>query len=219
LEQIAASSVSALNGCTDEQIVARVLGGETELFEVIVRRHSRKLYRVAISVVRNDSDAEDIVQDTFCSAYQHLDQFAGRANFTTWLARIALYRALADVKSRRREVPLEDDLGQQLPTLTHRGPSPEQTVGSNEAVQVLHSAIQALPENYRRVLLMRGIDEIDTATTARKLRITETNVKVRLHRARTMLRRGSALPLPAAGPAGPNFSAKFRAEREIEDVV
>jgi RNA polymerase sigma-70 factor (ECF subfamily) len=218
LEQFAASPVSALNGCTDEQIVARVLGGETELFEVIVRRHSRKLYRVAISVVRNDSDAEDVVQDTFCSAYQHLAQFAGRASFTTWLARIALFRALADMKSRRREVPLEDDQGQPLPALTYLGPSPEQTVHSNEAVQVLHSAIQELPDNYRRVLLMRDIDEIDTATTARKLRITETNVKVRLHRARTMLRRESALTL-SAHPAGPDFSTNIGTEREIEDVV
>jgi RNA polymerase sigma-70 factor (ECF subfamily) len=193
VEQFAPNVVPRSNCFSDEQIVIRVLGGQTELFEVIVRRHNRKLFQLANCIVRNYSDAEDVVQDTFFSAYQHLAQFAGRANFGTWLSRIALYRALSKVGSRRREVPLEeDDQGVHLPRLVHRGSSPEQTLCANETAEVLNNAIQALPENYRRVLLMRCIDEFDTATTARELGTTETNVKVRLHRARTMLRRESA---------------------------
>ena len=179
------------NSWTDEEVVSRILAGQTELFELIVRRHSRKLHRVAIAVVRNEGDAEDVVQDAFCSAFQHLSQFAQRASFTTWLTRIALYRALAHLRSKRYEVPLEDGEGHPRATFVHRGPNPEQMFCSNERTRILHSAIQALPPHYRRVLLMRDIDEVDTAATARKLRLTPTNVKVRLHRARTMLRRES----------------------------
>jgi RNA polymerase sigma-70 factor, ECF subfamily len=188
-------TISSSDSWTDEQIVARILAGETELFELIVRRHSRKLYRVAIAVLRHDSDAEDIVQDTFCSAFQHLGQFAQRASFSTWLTRIALYRALGDLRSKRREVPMEDEEGRPLSAFVHRGPNPEQMFYAQEKAMVLNSAIEALPANYRRVLLMRDIAEVDTATTARNLRLTQTNVKVRLHRARTMLRRESAQSL------------------------
>lgn len=216
MELLAPSLLSGSSSSTDEEIIARVLAGETELFEVIVRRHSRKLYRVAISVVRNESDAEDIVQDTFFSAYQHLGQFAGRANFTTWLCRIALYRALADLRSRRRELSLDEEPEQQFPALAHRGPNPEQSLCAKEAARLLHSAIRAMPENYRRVLLMRDLDEVDTATTARELHLTETNVKVRLHRARTMLRRQSASALK---PAAPPDEARLPAETHFECAV
>ena len=196
---------------TDEQIVARILAGEAELFEIIVRRHSRKLYRIAIAVLHNDSDAEDVVQDAFCSAFQHLAQFAQRASFTTWLTRIALYRALANLRSKRREVPLEDEEGQPLSLFVHRGPNPEQAVYAKERAMVLKSVIKTLPASYRSVLLMRDFDEVDTATTARKLRLTPTNVKVRLHRARSLLRRESVrafTPAYAAGSTAPREIAK-----------
>jgi RNA polymerase sigma-70 factor, ECF subfamily len=206
--QIAAKLNPALETCSDEQIVARILGGEIELFEIIVRRHSRQLYRVAISVLRNDCDAEDVVQDTYVSAYQHLKQFAGRANFITWLTRIALYRALARLRSRRREVPLDDDQTREWLWLVHRGPSPEQNLSARETAKLLNSAIRALPENYRRVLVLRDIQEIDTAATARQLRISETNVKVRLHRARAMLRQESAPAIASAYVAGPGVTSE-----------
>jgi RNA polymerase sigma-70 factor, ECF subfamily len=109
--------------------------------------------------------------------------------FVTWLTRIALYKALARASARAREVGLEDEQGQEPSWLIHRGPTPEQTLSAAETSSLLGTAIEALPETYRRVLVMRDINEVDTETTARELRITETNVKVRLHRARTMLRR------------------------------
>jgi RNA polymerase sigma-70 factor (ECF subfamily) len=174
---------------SDEDIIARVLAGEIDLFEVIVRRYSTRIFRVAVSVLRNDAEAEDIVQDTYVSAYQHLSQFAGRAKFSTWLTRIALYKSLAKVSSRNREVGLENEEGQEYPWLVCQGPDPEQSFCRNESVSALNNAIAALPEHYRRVVVMRDIDEIDTASTARELRLSQTNVKVRLHRAHAMLRR------------------------------
>ncbi len=194
---------------SDEEIVARVLAGELHLFEVIVRRHTQRLLRISLSVLRNDSDAEEVVQDSYVSAYQHLRQFAGRAKFATWLTRIALYKALARASARLREVPLDNELGEEPAWLVHRGPSPEQSFSARETAALLRSAIETLPELYRRILVMRDLDEVNTENAARELRITQTNVKVRLHRARAMLRRewqrataaGSAIPPAGEVPA------------------
>ena len=204
-----ASGYLATDAAPDEEIVTRTLAGETHLFETIVRRHSPRLLRMATSVVRNESDAEEVVQDTFVSAYQHLGQFAGRARFLTWLTRIAIYKALARASSRAREVPLENEDGQEPSWLVHGGPSPEQKLSAAETASLLGTAIEALPESYRRVVLLRDIEELDTETAARQLRITETNLKVRLHRARAMLRRewerviepAIKISLPDAAPA------------------
>src|SRR5256714_15676544 len=87
---------------TDEEIVARVLEGETELYEMIMRRHNQRLYRAARAIVRSESEAEDVMQDAYVRAYTHLKQFAGKAKFSTWLTRIAVHEALARVRHRRR---------------------------------------------------------------------------------------------------------------------
>jgi RNA polymerase sigma-70 factor (ECF subfamily) len=80
---------------SDEEVVARVLAGETAMFEIVMRRHNQRLYRVARAILRNDGEAEDVMQDAYVRAYEHLDQFAGRAKFSTWLTRIAVHEALA----------------------------------------------------------------------------------------------------------------------------
>ena len=80
---------------SDEEVVARVLAGETGMFEIVMRRHNQRLYRVARAILRNDGEAEDVMQDAYVRAYEHLDQFAGRAKFSTWLTRIAVHEALA----------------------------------------------------------------------------------------------------------------------------
>ncbi len=194
------SSALAMDFASDEDIVARILNGEVHLFEVIVRRHSQRLFRTAISVLRNDSDAEDVVQDTLVSAYQHLAQFAGRARFSTWLSRIALYKALARTAARSREVRLETDNDDAPVWLMHHGPTPEQIVCEAETAALLSSTIESLPDNYRRVIELRHVEEKDTETTARELNITATNAKVRLHRAHAMLRNAWERNLTSAKP-------------------
>jgi RNA polymerase sigma-70 factor (ECF subfamily) len=177
---------------TDEEIVAQTLAGDTNAFEVIVRRHGKRLFAVAVSVLRDEAEAEDVVQDTYVSAFEHLYQFAGRARFSTWLARIALYKALAKLSSRNRTQSLEyeDSDGEvQEYAVPDTSPNPEQRVAHRQHATLLHSAIMALPENYRHVMILREMRGDDTLTTARKLNITPANVKVRLHRAHAMLKR------------------------------
>ena len=173
---------------TDEEVIAQVLGGNREMYEILVRRHTSRLYRAAVSILRSASDAEDVVQDAFVSAFQHLGQFAGRAKFSTWLTRIAVHRALEVAQGRREEsldVPEQDYKA----TLRSRGRNPEEHAARHEANAILNQALDRLPDIYRDVVVMRYLHETDTAETAENLNITESNVKVRLHRACSMMRR------------------------------
>ncbi len=174
----------------DEELVARIIDGEKHLFEVVVQRYSRRLLRIAVSVLRNEAEAEDVVQDAFLSAYQHLQQFAGRAKFSTWLSRIALHRAFAAAAQSKRHVSLDDDSDREHPeyVVPDHTPTPEQRRYFDEVATLLGTAIAELPESYRTVLMMREFDEVDTTATAQRLRISQANVKVRLHRARAMVR-------------------------------
>jgi len=175
---------------SDHEVRERVLGGERDLFEIFVRRYSPRLYRVTRSILQSPAEAEDIVQDTFLSAYQHLGQFAGRAQFATWLTRIAIHKALRCASSRSREVPIEDSFDAWMQVNGGeftRGP--EHLASSSERAHILAEAIALLPESYRNVVLLRDFEELKTLTTAHRLGITSTNVKARLHRAHRLLRK------------------------------
>jgi RNA polymerase sigma-70 factor, ECF subfamily len=175
---------------TDEEIVGRVLAGEKELFAVIMHRHGQHLFRAAVSVLRNATLAEDVVQDTYISAFRKLHQFAGRAKFSAWIHRIALHRAIGLASATRLRVPCnhDDDDLDRLAEISDVRPSPEHRVLMREMSAVLEAAVASLPDNYRSVLLLRTIEETDTALTAKRLRISPSNVRIRLHRARAMIR-------------------------------
>ena len=175
----------------DEEVVRRVLDGETALFEILMRRYNQRLYRVSYSILRDDAEAEDVMQDAYVRAFQHLKQFAGRAKFSTWLTRIAVHEALARAERRRRYEALDGYAESQGETMIFAsgGPNPEQEVSAAQTNSMLEAAILALPGNYRTVLMMRDIEVLSTSETAEALELTEENVKVRLHRARALLRR------------------------------
>jgi RNA polymerase sigma-70 factor (ECF subfamily) len=174
---------------TDEEAVARVRGGEVELFELLLRRYNQRLYRTVRAMLRDDAEAEDAVQEAWMSAYRHLDQFEGRARFSTWLTRIAIREAWArSRKGRRREEEPMSDLESEEPAEEKRA-GPEEDAAAREARSYLESAVEALPEEYRVVFVLRAVEELSTAETAATLDLSEENVKVRLHRARAMLRR------------------------------
>src|SRR5438105_13831860 len=97
-------------GFSDEEIVRRVLAGDTALFEVIMRRYNQRLYRTALSILRDGAEAEDVMQDAYVRAYQHLGQFAGRSSFATWLTRIAIHEALSRNRRRTRTMQLDEAL-------------------------------------------------------------------------------------------------------------
>jgi RNA polymerase sigma-70 factor, ECF subfamily len=182
-----------LDTVTDEQLVERVRRGETDLYELLMRRYNKRLYRVARSVLRNPGEAEDVVQEAFVRAYAHLDQFLGTAKFSTWLTKIAVYESLARLRQRNRISDDSAHAGPEKPgvmdSLKSSMPGPEEQVLEKQAVQILEDAVDGLPDNLRSVFMIREIEEMSTAETAECLGLTESAVKIRLHRARKLLRR------------------------------
>jgi RNA polymerase sigma-70 factor (ECF subfamily) len=171
-------------GLSDEAVVERVRQGETALFEIIMRRYNQRLYRAARAIV-GDDEAEDVLQDTYVRAYTHIEQFAGRAKFSTWLTRIAIHAALARARKTGRLVEIEDD----MPQLESTARGPEKQVADRELADVLEVAVEALPPSFRAVFMLREVEGLSTAEAADCLDIAEETVKTRLHRARGMLRR------------------------------
>ena len=176
---------------SDEEVVRRVVAGDGPLFEILMRRYNRRLYRVARAILKDDSEAEDVMQQTYVEAYTHLGQFEGRAKFSTWLTKIAVYEALARLRRRRRGVspaPTAEPDEVAMSTAKSTGPSPEQEALERELRALLESAIEALPIRYRSVFVFRDVEGMSTAETAQCLGVTEEVIKTRLHRARGLLR-------------------------------
>ena len=185
----AAIPVSA-NALTDDEVIERVKAGETALFEVIMRRYNQRLYPVARSILAHDAEAEDVTQDAYVRSYMHLSQFDGRAKFSTWLTRIAVHEALARARKRQKMVEIDAAESMEGPMkLESRAPSPEQEVLTHTMRIVLERAVERLPENYRSVFMLREVEGRSTAETAECLELSEESVKVRLHRARSLMRK------------------------------
>jgi RNA polymerase sigma-70 factor (ECF subfamily) len=173
---------------SDEEVVERVLAGETELFEILMRRYNQRLYRVARAILADDGEAEDVMQDAYVRAYSHLGQFAGQARFSTWLTRIAVHEALARARRGRRLVQIEDLSPRKEDSMTSTERGPEQQAIQRNLQTLLETAIDALPESFRSVLVLREVEGLSTAETAGSLGISESLVKTRLHRAHAALR-------------------------------
>ncbi len=176
---------------SDEEVVRRVRAGEHTLFEVLMRRYNQRLYRVARSIVKDEAEAEDVMQQAYVNAYPHLQQFADRARFSTWLTRIAIHEALGRLRRRRRvrEVEVEsENEGTGVP-LRAAGPSPEQQALIGELRRLLEVAIDALPGATRAAFVLREVEGLSTAEAADCLGVSQDVVTTRLHRARHLLRR------------------------------
>jgi RNA polymerase sigma-70 factor (ECF subfamily) len=173
---------------TDEQVVKRVLAGDNSLFEVIMRRYNQRLYRAARAITRSDSEAEDVLQDAYVRAFQHLRQYRGESAFGAWLTRIAVNEAIARLRHNKKFEPFEDSEGEVV-HMSSPDRSPEQSAADGETRALLEQAVERLPDNYRVVYMLREVEELSTAETAQVLEATEENVKVRLHRARALLRK------------------------------
>ena len=165
----------------DGETVARIRRGEHQLFEVLMRRHNRRLFRVALAILGDADDAEDVMQETYVRAFGALAQFAGQARFATWLVRIAVHEALA--RKRRRMLPtdateqvLDDALG------------PLEAVSTAEVQALIEAAVQRLPAAFRVVFVLRNVEQLSVQDTAAALGIDEATVKTRAFRARALLR-------------------------------
>ena len=175
----------------DAEVIARVLAGESALYEIIMRRYNERLYRVARAILRDDGEAEDVMQDAYVRAYKSLAQFEGRSAFATWLTRIAVNEALQRRKQRLRteSIDVRNGVEDHIMELAALGDSPEQNYGRQEITGILEQAIAALPEQYRVVYMLREVEEMSTEETAESLELSEENVRIRLHRARGLLKK------------------------------
>lgn len=168
---------------TDEEVVSRVLAGDKPLFEVLMRRHNERVYRAARAILRDEKEAEDVMQEAYVNAYSHLAQFDGRAKFSTWLIKIAVYEALLRAKRRARYEPLDDRAEDTLMPSTP-SPDPERQAFGGELRTLIEAAIDTLGDGYREVFMLRQVEELSTAETADILGVSEDVVKTRLSRAR-----------------------------------
>jgi RNA polymerase sigma-70 factor (ECF subfamily) len=174
---------------SDEELIRRVVLGDTALFELLMRRHNRKVYRAVRAILRDSPDVEDVMQQAYVAAYTHLATFAGQAMFSTWLLRIAVNEALGRLRRARRAAVVERDLREEeertMPAA--RPSSPEQAYADRELAALVERAIDALPAMYRAVFMLRQVEGLSTDETAAVLGTSPDVVKTRLHRARALI--------------------------------
>jgi len=184
----------------DEAVVDRVRLGETDLFEVVMRRYNRRVYRVVRAIVRDDDEASDVTQEAHVNAFMHLREFSGRARYSTWLTRIAVHEALARVRRRSRLESLDETDSEDV-LMTSNSPGPEDRASNGELRVLLERAVDSLPEVFRTTFVLRSIENLSVAETAEVLGVPEDTVKTRHYRARERLqswlthRVGGALPV------------------------
>src|SRR5262249_43830801 len=163
------------NAFSDGEVVQQVLAGQVDQFEILMRRYNQRVFRLVRSMVRTDSEAEDVVQEAWVRAYSHLDQFAGRSAFSTLLSRIAIHEAWARLRRGKRFEALEDHPsgeGREL-NVTASDTDPEGDAFGREVRSLVEAAVDALPESYRTVFVLRQIEELSTAETAECLELSE----------------------------------------------
>ncbi|HUA19908.1 MAG TPA: RNA polymerase sigma factor [Bryobacteraceae bacterium] len=182
-------------GVFDEsRLLARAREGDLAAFNELVNRYSRKIYRLAKHITQNDEDAEDVLQETFLKAFEHLGNFQGQSKFYTWIVRIAVNESLMKLRKRKsdRTVPLDEPLDTGEDTVVREiavwDENPEQQYSREEIGGILDEAIQSLKPTFRTVFVLRDIEELSTEETAEALGISVPAVKSRLLRARLQLR-------------------------------
>ena len=214
---VSAAVLEQWNGLSDEQVVAQVLTGQTALFEVLMRRYNERIYRAARAIVRDEREAEDVMQQAYVNAYTHLRQFAGTAKFSTWLTKIAINEALARVRRRQRYEPF-DETSNVEPFMTPNSPDPERQAFSGELRVLLEWAIDRLPDGSREVFMLREVEGLSTAEVADTLDVSEDVVKTRLSRARGALRHSLLEKTGATAPDAFHFY-RPRCDRVVAAVL
>jgi RNA polymerase sigma-70 factor (ECF subfamily) len=178
----------------EADLVAKAKSGDAQAFTELLTQYERKIYRLAKHITQNDEDAEDVLQETFLKAYEHLNNFQGNSKFYTWIVRIAVNESLMKLRKRKgdRTVPLDEpvDTGEEMVTreVAVWEDNPEQRYSREEIQQILDEAVQSLKPDFRTVFILRDIEELSTEEAAEALGISVPAVKSRLLRARLALR-------------------------------
>ena len=211
----------ALEGAeqADAETIRQVLAGNTAMFELLMRRYNERIYRAARSIVRDEQEAEDVMQQAYVNAFTHLRQFNGSAQFSTWLTRIAINEALARVRRRGRYEALDDDLSNVEPFMsTNPVQNPERQAFAGELRGLLEWAIDTLPDGMREVFVLRDVEGLSTAEVAESLEVSEDVVKTRLSRGRAALRRALLERTGASAPEAFRFY-RPRCDRVVQQVL
>ena len=204
--QTLAVATTKLETLDDRALVERACKRDGAAVRLIMQRHNRRLYRVARSVLHDDAEAEDVVQETYVRAFTHLDGFRGEAQPSSWLTRIALNEALGRLRRRRTTVSLKDidainDQGEArviyFPS-ARQDSDPEAAVARAQVRRLLERAVDELPNSFRMVFVLRDIEEMSTEEAASHLGLRPETVKTRLHRARRLLRQSLDKTLSSA---------------------
>jgi RNA polymerase sigma factor (sigma-70 family) len=172
-----------LSPIPDEEIIARILAGEKRLFEQLIRRYNQRLYRMGMSILENETEAEEAMQTAYINAYEHLPRFEHRASFGTWITRIMLNQCY---EQKRKSIRVLTNFEQTDNFINMK--TPAKVLADKELGNILEQAIAKLPEKYRLVFVLREIEDMSVRETSATLNIEEPNVKVRLNRAKAMLR-------------------------------
>lgn len=192
---------------TEAEVIAAILGGDTQLFHELIRPHERSVYMMALSYMKNEADAEDVAQEAIIRAFRYLSSFRSQSRFSTWLISITLNEARS--RLRRQSVIRMESLDTSSDEDSPVSPAllrdwreiPSEFAERSEVRALLQNAIQNLPDIYRDVFLLRDVEELNIKETAEALKISVSAVKVRLHRARMMLQKQLAPQLKTVNPA------------------
>jgi RNA polymerase sigma-70 factor, ECF subfamily len=215
------SSAVAVGGAEqkDADIIRQVLQGNTALFELLMRRYNERIYRAARAIVRDEQEAEDVMQQAYVNAFTHLRQFNGSAQFSTWLTRIAINEALARVRRQGRYEAFDDELSNVEPFMArHASESPERQAFAGELRGLLEWAIDTLPNGMREVFMLREVEGLTTSEVAESLDVSEDVVKTRLSRGRAALRRVLLQRTGASAPDAFRFY-RPRCDRVVAQVL
>jgi RNA polymerase sigma-70 factor, ECF subfamily len=227
MHMVSAAVVEEWTILPDEAVVSHVLDGQVALFEILMRRHNERLFRAARAIVRDEAEAEDVMQEAYVNAYAHLRQFDGRASFATWLTRIAVNEAIGRARRRGRYDSFDSqDPAFERALVTRRGEggpmssanNPERQAFAGEMKVILENAIDNLPDGLREVFMLRAVEGLSTAETATSLSLGEDVVKTRLSRARAALRRGLFDHVGAAAAQSFSF-LRPRCDRVVASVL
>jgi RNA polymerase sigma-70 factor, ECF subfamily len=204
---------------SDAEVIQQVLDGNTALFELLMRRYNERVYRAARAIVRDDLEAEDVMQQAYVNAFTHLRQFSGSAQFSTWLTRIVINESLARVRRQGRYEAFDDELSNVEPFMS-RNPSenPERQAFTSELRELLEWAIDTLPDGMREVFMLRDVEGMSTSEVAECLGVTEDVVKTRLSRGRAALRRAMLERTGATTPEAFRFY-RPRCDRVVAHVL
>ncbi len=192
---------------TDNEAVQRIIAGNREMFEVIVRRYNTQLYRIGIAYLRDHGQSEDAMQNTYLKAFLNLRRFHGNSAFSTWLTRIMINECLMILRGKKRFIMETIDQDESHPPIEDFAAPATDTVARHDIRAALEQAIQTLPRAHRAVYLMRDVQQLSIAETAKCLGMSTANVKVSLHRAREGMK--TELLRSAAGAELFEYTAQY----------